>query len=492
MDYTPYLDDTMTRIIGNRPYASDVEARARDKALKAYNKVIMKKTYPYVRADNAIEYGVPSPYGYGYSEKYMERTKDQALRDKLAKYNALEKQTRDLYAARQVVTPAERLQYMKEQYKLKKAAKMPAVAASGIATMAKAKRKYTAALNQLNKGNMRKHQKYMDAAKALKGPKGGRYSAKFLATPEGAQYMKLRDELKLLKQEIKARRAELKTPKGGLCAARGLIYARGTKPVVQARAAGFLGTIASLAVPLAREGVKWVGKRLKQKIEKKRAAEALRYPKKTPLTADDAWRKAYAMIDKAIPGLFTDQEQAKSAIKDFIASHATKLLGAVPTKPLTPIAPGNATVGEVVASMAPKETRAEFINALPQPAGSGVLEEALSLLSMPETRQALSSAAQLVVPKITKRIGRFLKGKLLKRKASKAPKTTAAPTTTLNTKPVGGEIMQGIPTPTRVPFDTIELSTAYATPGSVGPATADAYRFGGDTANIVYEMAKKM
>jgi hypothetical protein len=553
MDYQPYFDDAMTGVMGNVGYVNEAREKARAKAIRKYKETMMKHSYPYVPAANAAMYD--APYGLGmkamkYQTKLLKHRFDPTyvdmMRAKMAKVRAAKGYG---YKLPDEALVSKMREYNTQEDRMKQILneRMLATAPKDLARRAAKRLAKKKALKALKKQLKATTDPTMTA---IAPTMATGFSREFLSSTDGQEYNRIKASLKELKQTIKdlkaaktdpkaqKRRMKLKKQKAavkamkaslrarmlasttptlamptqampttttaatGLLTARGLIQARGTSArgicargmisargtkqnrLIHARAAGgFLGALAGIAAPLAIQGAKWLGKKLKQKIDAKKAQKSLQVPKTEPNNMTDVFRKAYSMVQKTLPGLVPDEEAAKKLMLDFVTQHATKLLGSVPVKDTTP---STATVGDVMAQLAPTDVKDEFRALSDKPIGSGIMEDVLSVVKAPETKALLSSAAQLILPKIGSRVKRFLKNKFFKKKKPVAPVSDT-------TRPVGGEILQGVKDLVlATPMDTMHMSTAYATPGAIGPATADAYRYSGSGANMVYELAKKM
>lgn len=106
-DYTPYLDDTLARTLGNTPYVEDAEEAARQAAEKAYMKAVKKSTRPFYQ-----EYGLP--LGQGVVTDMIDRIADRRRMKKFKKqhgmsekeyYTRKHQQNNDAYLASPIGTP---------------------------------------------------------------------------------------------------------------------------------------------------------------------------------------------------------------------------------------------------------------------------------------------------------------------------------------------------------------------------------------------------
>lgn len=450
--HVPYVDDAMAPLVDGRENIVDLNRRIREKAQKAYEKAMRKGQIP-VHARLRVPTG-GATQGYvtvpGFSTFDMTGTGLISGRGGLIqargayKYPLKYKLDKDIRRKIKKMylkssTSGKAFSYKKVYGKLmKKRSGSGLLYRSGgrISQMeGESESAYTARLYE-HKKLLKALYYYMKMLSARGGERSkskGHYrkllsevKAKIKAVDPGYKYKGGKKE-----KEVAPRLASLfKEPEGS-----GMYY-RGP-PRTATATGGFLGALLSTAAPLIMEGVKWIGKKIGQAFTKKKGAGAFsdfswHYPRKTgyPKKGNRAgryyfWWKVYKLVRKEIPLFFPDRADADALAEEFVKTHMDMFITDLASRIEKHIQEEQATTGKIAQPLIEAVARTEGvppavaseIAALPgaeTPVGTGILDTIVGMITSPEAKSLLSSAAKAVLPKIVKGVKSFAKGKFMK------------------------------------------------------------------------------
>lgn len=487
-EYVPYIDDTMASVIGNQPYLGSIYQRAHDKARKAYEKALSKKTSPLALA--AV------PYGYGegligprsaptglyargiYARGYVKGYKvPKKYRLPKANREIIKELYRRYGKGGKFPSYKKVYKYMKGRSLVGgKLVRLPGETPMQYRDRVKNKRRLLKSLYY----NMRK---YQQGAKIKKKA----YYKEMIG--------KLKEEIKNYDPSFTA----VKRKKGmePVETGEGLIYG------VRASGDGFMGALASAASPLIIEGVKWIAKKIGQRISRKMAGKGMigqverypskkAYPMRVPGGKFHFWYQVYKEIRKRIPLFFPNVPDADKYVEEFVDA----IMPSMREKLLKDIVERQNNIGEnlseiiypIAATAGTPDAASlalEFAEkqALQKPAGSGFIEEAVDILSRPEVKDTFSQAAKTIMPTIIKGLKAFTKSKFLKF-LEKRPRLKKAASR------LAPGLFRAPPSEATVPMIEEPSKTTVATGYGYGPTTADEFDRDEALATTVYSMSK--
>jgi len=457
MEYKPFFDDSMERLSGRIP--PDVEAKAREEAAKKYSKIIRKNAMLPVALGPINP--VPPPVGSGiipkFSEKYAKRYGPVVLN----RIETLREELNTLEAS--IIGDARR---RPAGYKSKEA-----YDAMGMGLYNINPSKFYPKKDLMKEYNL-KYKQYKALTRATKANIKGLIPKEDLkSNPDMAKVMRKFNRAKkiihmikmskedyksdpsfqqfsMLKKQLHGRLipyfAARRTMGTGVCgsameARGGAMCARGLKKLdykLLRTKGGFLGTLASIVGPIAIEGAKWLGKKIGEKIKSKVQPKV--NPDKEPSNGSEVWRKAYEIAAKTLQEKYDPQ-----AVAEYISAHSKKILpNGIPAKTI--------------------EKELPSLKALLKPLGVDAPDEP--------------------IPENLKEVGQGVLKQVMRKKVLKQPRALRGMGTYSATPLVEKAETYSVPSVSE---------SDYALPGAVGPATADAFRFAGRRASLVYDIAKK-
>jgi hypothetical protein len=481
-EYNPSLDDAMIRSLGNVDYSRGLRERAKQAAERAYTDALKSRDPYYQDFGLALGEGLKRKYKSKYGNKLTKQQLYSKIYYKL-RGKGLSKEDLAYYRGKKaqlIGTMAPPIQdhfRTLEENRLKRLQKLRDGKAIEPAAPPKPKRVMDEAkkLEMKNRSvaywaELRADPAKMEAYK-LKG-KLGKYKRQlkkenpFLTKPE-LDEMVARYERNLQAQggtisKPSCATTTSTTPKGGLLTARGtLVSPKG----------GVLGAVATAAIPIAMEGLKWVVKKIGRKISGK-GLDILPFTA-APRSANKFWPAAHLAARDAVANLAPDQREE---ITDYMKKHLAELADIEDTDDdnhpptnydvLLPILRKSAIL------MCIKNPDFSDLKNLPgaqEPVGSGVMTSILSILKAPATGILLREGGRNVIP-VAKRL---LKGLLVSKLIKKHPKLEQFLLKSVkaldSAEPIVNEILHE-PPPPKKPSDKSDKTDKAAKPEAVPPA----------------------
>jgi len=345
-------------------------------------------------------------------------------------------------------------------------------------------------------------------------------------------------------------------PQGtGMLVARGIEGRGKCGGAMMARpAGGFIGALATAAMPLIVEGIKWIANKIQERKEKRAAlGQGLKdgvwidaanesEGDKPPRTASSFWRKVYKIASKEIPIHFRNRKRAQEEVDKFLAEHARAFFGVFRDKVLSdrraaalkelsaaqvlePVA--ESTAMELGIPVMEAEKMASAVQEL-KPMGEGFFDSLMEIITSPTVKSLVSEGAKKLIPAVADKIRSFAASRMTKFKAkhpklgsvveaaapmaktliqgvigaptqvpSVSPTTassTAGPTTASTASPDSASTAPATVSTSSAAVPAKEaapVSTPIVAAAGIGPASADAFTRGGRMASRVYAMAKK-
>lgn len=481
--YLPYLDSSMASLVGNRPYVADIRAIAAEKADKAYRKAIEKSSIKGMYDGSEYGDGLITARGMVQDPryKYLMARKGSgmipAIKGKYKLSSGTKSRFKNILSKK--MTSGKPISYMSIYKKLTKG--------EGI----KLKRVPDETDDQYESRKLTKRRllkslySYMRRAKKKYG----------LTIADAPMYKKKMRKYKKALKEVDPSYMYKSRATPGTATSTG-----------SGADGGFLGALLSTAAPMIMEGVKWIASKIGQKIKSRGKGGVLDfqmgmprksgYPRGTPGGRYHFWWKVYKLVSKEIPLYFPKVKDADDVAQQFMKENWETLMMAF-KKTHDKMIAEQTTVGTVIDPLVsaiaakenvPPEAVAEILKTpeLMSPAGSGVVDTAISILSSPEAKAAMSSIAKNVLPKVLKGLASFAKGKFLKF-LSKRPKLQKAYSSI--SEAVESPMLPRIPSSSTMP--TTPLSESQILGNGIFGTTADLYNNESVYASAVDMIAKK-
>jgi hypothetical protein len=520
-DYTPYLDDTMSRLYGNIPYADTMKSLAKKHAKKMFENTLLRA--------NPLQPSFGLPIGYGssgnpqkklkkYAKKYAKKygttggegaytpegmrmlrmLKDQKHFNPTKSKNEIRAEVENQMGFK-----------LKDQYH-------PATSYRGVPIPEMGKGLVSARGEAMPK-YVRMYKNYRKY-KALKGMGAFRTDVQL----EALKDIRARNK----KWKVKNQWTKKYIPKDVRAKIRSRVYKKyGDAGVYRKRIQGVYPTIAPASaiaeIPqstalstnpekvaaegIIRSGVKHVSKVLKLRPAGGNVSTGLytmhegdKYKKQRDGPRTSFWRKVFSIARKQIPLFFDTPERAQEAADIFLEGIKKEYFGQMMDLEDKFISVGHyADPREIIApfilheahlaGVPPAEVH-PLIEAIPKTdtGGIGFIDTAVKILTHPMTKQLISKGLHWIMPKLTKKIRQFGKKHL----GVKIPIAYKEPKVGMIEAPPSSTMAPVMPTLPANP--TMALSPGATAATGMAGTSADAFVRGGKlSATQVYAYAKK-